>query len=169
LKPNFSEQNLSDFQEKFQSIEGKADRLVFQYVSYPFKNKLAKEYANHGFGRRVGTLWRCIENVFKIIPPETTIIPAKSILYDTQINIQAFIANVYGGVDNLAWTLVHERGLTNTITRTQVGLRKGHTAVRSSLSPEFQTYLSSLDEWFDYVVEYARIGHPTVSAADRNS
>jgi hypothetical protein len=89
-----------------------------------------------------------------MVPPETTVIPARSTLYDTQINIQAFVTNVYGGVDNLAWTWVHERGLTDAIPRNQVGLRKGHTAVRSSLSPEFQTYLLKLDGWFDYVVEY---------------
>jgi hypothetical protein len=56
LKPYFSVQHLLDIQEKFQRIEAKADRLLLQYVGYPFKNGLAKEYANHGFGRRVGTL-----------------------------------------------------------------------------------------------------------------
>jgi hypothetical protein len=98
LKPYFSAQHLLDIQEKFQRIEAAADRLLLQYVSYPFKNGLAKEYANHGFGRRVGTLRRCIENVFKIVPPETAVIPARSTLHDTQINIQAFVANVYGAI-----------------------------------------------------------------------
>jgi hypothetical protein len=90
----------------------------------------------------------------KVVPPSTAKVPEKSKLDDAQINVQAFIANVYGGVDNLAWIWVHERGLTKKIPRTQIGLRKKHHEVRASLSLEFQKYLEGLDGWFNYITEY---------------
>jgi len=154
LKRFFTTKQLADVRVKFKRIEGRTDRIVVKYVSYPFKNEQAREYALHGFGRRVGTLRRCIENAFKTVPPSTVKVPAKSKLYDAQINVQGFIANAYGSVDNLAWIWVHEQGLTKKIRRTQIGLRKRHNEVRASLSAEFQKYLEGLDGWFDYITEY---------------
>jgi hypothetical protein len=87
-----------------------------------------------------------MENVWKTLPPATLKVPAKSKLYDVQMNIQAFVTNLYGSVDNRAWLWVHERSLSEKIPRSHVGLRKRHTALRSSLSDEFQAYL----------VDYAR-------------
>jgi hypothetical protein len=99
LKRFFTTKQLADIRVKFKSIEGRTDRIVVKYVSYPFKNEQAREYALHGLGRRVGTLRRCIENAFKTVPPSTVKVPVKSKLYDAQINVQAFIANAYGSVE----------------------------------------------------------------------
>jgi hypothetical protein len=85
---------------------------------------------------------------------ETDVVPERNILCDAQINIQAFFANVYGCVDNLAWVLVYEKGLEKQFNRTEVGLRAKHGKVRSTLSSEFQAYLTTLDPWFEYLVEY---------------
>lgn len=104
--------------------------------------------------RRLGTLKRCIDNVFYLIPPETEEVPDRNVLHDAQINIQAFFANVYGCIDNLAWVWVHERGLEKKIGRMRVGLRAKHTELRATLSNEFQAYLRSLDRWLEYVIEY---------------
>ena len=93
------------------SIKHRADHLVLSYSGHRFKNQEAREFAQHGFLRRIGTLRRCIENIFKIIRPNARKIPDRATLYDAQINVQSFIANVYGSVDNLAWVWVHERGL----------------------------------------------------------
>ena len=154
MKRYFTKTQLADIREKLQGIGARTDRLVLQCTRFPFKNELAREYAHHGFGRRLGTLRRCMENVFKIVPPHTTKIPERSRLYDAQINIQAFVANVYGAVDNLAWMWVHERDLADLIPRRRVGLRQHHTELRSTLSSDFQTYLAGLDAWFEWVVEY---------------
>jgi hypothetical protein len=89
-----------------------------------------------------------------MIPPNTVDKVPPSTLSDAQINIQAFIANAYGCVDNLAWVWVHETGLADKIDRRKVGLRSHNSEVRESLSPEMQAYLAGLDRWFSYVVEY---------------
>lgn len=152
--PYFKPEHLIDIKEKLSTIETKYNRLLMTFAHYRFETENAREYAHHGFARRVGTLRRCIENVFTFIPPETEKIPERQVLYDAQINIQAFFANVYGSIDNLAWIWVYERLLDGTIQRNRVGLRAQHTEVRSSLSGEFQRYLRERDDWMEHVIEY---------------
>jgi hypothetical protein len=149
-----TKKQLVDIRTEFNTIEARTDRMVLTYTGHRFKNELAREYAQHGFTRRVGTLHRCLVNLFKIIPPGAVKIPTRTKLYDSQIQIQSFIANVFGCVDNLAWVWVYERELNSKIKRTQVGLRKSNTQLRSSLSAEFRKYLESLDNWFGYLTEY---------------
>ena len=153
MKPYFTEETVAEIKKELRGIESKADRLVLGYTLFSFSKAQAQEYAHHGFMRRVRTLQRCIQNVFGVIPPERVVRPEKTELDDAQINLQAFYANIYGAVDNLAWIWVFERGPKN-IDRRKVGLRKRHAEIRSSLSAAFQKYLEGLDEWFEYVVEF---------------
>jgi hypothetical protein len=89
---------------------------------------------------------------FRIIPPGAVKIPSKARLYDAQINIQGAIGNAYGCIDNLAWIWVHECAIA--VNRRHVGLRKHNKEVRNTFSPEFHSYLESLDSWFEYLVDY---------------
>jgi hypothetical protein len=150
LKPD----QIEKVQKELERVQPKYDRLLLTFIHRTYKNELSAEYARHGYMRRVGTLKRCIDNVFDLIPPETEDVPDRNVLHDAQINIQAFLANVYGCIDNLAWVWVHERGLEKKIGRTRVGLRAKHTELRATLSHEFQAYLRSIDQWLDYVIEY---------------
>jgi hypothetical protein len=153
--PYFKPEHLVDLQEKLGTVEAKYSRLLLAISHHHrFKEESAWEYANHGFMRRVGTLRRCIENVFGLIPPETAEIPNRQVLYDAAINVQAFFANVYGSLDNLAWVWVYKRGLEGTIQRNRVGLRLQNIELRSTLSEAFQNYLKSRDEWMVHVIEY---------------
>lgn len=74
------------------------------------------------------------------------------------MNIQAFVFNTFGGIDNLAWIWVLEKGLTkddgSPIPDIWVGLRKKNKLVRDSFSPEFQECLSKLDNWFDNLNDF---------------
>jgi hypothetical protein len=154
LKRYFPKKTLAQMREKFDTIGPKSDRLLLRYVAHQFTDPKAKEYAHHGFARRIQTLARCIRNVFKIVPPGAVQLPSRTRLLDAQINIQAALGNIYGCVDNLAWVCVHERGLAHSIDRQQVGLRKHNKKVRETLSAEFCDYLDSLEGWFGYLVDY---------------
>jgi hypothetical protein len=92
--------------------------------------------------------------MFELIPPDTVDRLPPSIRSDAEINIQAFIVNVYGSADNLAWVWAHETGLADKIDRKKIGLRSHNLEVRRSLSSEMQAYFAGLDQWFTYVVEY---------------
>ena len=103
---------------------------------------------------------RCINNVFKTIPAGTVKVPKRERLHDASINLQAFYTNSFGCIDNLAWVWVHERGLAGAIKRVDVGLRKNNTKVRATFSPELQAFLSSRDDWFEYLAEFRHaLGH----------
>jgi hypothetical protein len=154
LKRYFADDDLAKLRDEFKTIGPKADRLILRFVSHQFTNARAREYAHHGFARRIKTLARCIQNTFETVPPDTVKVPAKTVLHDAEINIQAAIGNTYGCVDNLAWVWVHECGLAETIDRKHVGLRKHNKRVRSTLSTEMCAYLDSLEAWFDYLVDY---------------
>jgi hypothetical protein len=152
LKKPFTKEYRAELLAKLQTIGPKSDNLLLRFVAYPFVQEKAQEYARHGFARRLQTLRRCIENVFKIISPGVVKLPSKHRLYDAQINIQAAIANTYGCVDNLAWVWVHERRLSSEPRL--VGLRKHNTQVRASLSADLQIYLDLLEGWFAYLADY---------------
>lgn len=145
---------IEQIEQKFGEVLPKYNRLLLTFTQREFKAPQAGEFSRHGYMRRLGTLKRCIENVFTLIPPKTEQIPERHVLQDAQINIQAFLANVYGAIDNLAWVWVYERGLSATIPRLRVGMRAKHTEVRNTFSQTFQDYLTKLDPWMDYVIEY---------------
>jgi hypothetical protein len=151
----FSVEQLLEIDAKLGTIGATADRLMLGYVAFPFTSNKAREYAREGFARRVQTLRRCLEATFDAVPPDTVTVPEKSRRHIAETNVQTFIANVYGSVDNLAWVWVHERGLAPDMDNRQVGLRKNHTQVRHTLSAEFRSYLERLDGgWFAYITEY---------------
>jgi hypothetical protein len=152
--PYYKPEDLAKLQENLGTIAYKYDRLLLAFsYHHRFKKENTWEYANHGFMRRVGTLRRCIENVFNLIPPATEERPDRNVLHDAQINVQSFFANVYGSLDNLAWIWVYEREL-ESIGRKRVGLRVQNTELRATFSEAFQEYLKSRDGWMDHVIEY---------------
>ena len=88
----------------------------------------AKEFLNHGVCRRMKTLDRCMENVFRIFPPARTQLLGGEEGTDLEINLQAFVINTCGVLDNMAWVFLIERGLDSKFKRRQdVDLFKGST------------------------------------------
>jgi hypothetical protein len=60
----------------------------------------------HGVGRRLKLLGRCVRNVFHLFPPSRTIPLASDDLDEVQISLHAFVMNLYGLFENLAWAFV---------------------------------------------------------------
>jgi hypothetical protein len=153
-KRYFKRKEITRFRAKLSEIERKTNDLLMSYTHFPWKTAGGREYATHGFSRRLGTLRRALLNVYKLIPPGTVRVPTRDRLHDAQINIQACIANVYGCIDNLAWVWVYEKGLDRTIPRRRVGLRRPNAEVRGSLRPAFRKYLEERDDWMEYLVDF---------------
>jgi hypothetical protein len=156
----YSKETLRKIRVERERIQGKANSLMMQFVGLRCANEQAGEYARHGFARRIQVLARCINNVFKSVPAGTVKVPKRERLLDASISLQAFYTNAYGCIDNLAWVWVHESELTAQVKRTDVGLRKNNTKVRSTFSPELQAFLSTRDDWFEYFAEFRHaLGH----------
>lgn len=149
----FPADELEKIKDEYQSIFGKHQKLLDGYLTYQYTDARAKEFATHGFSRRLGTLVRCIEKVYEILPPDRIELPTTNELRDAAINIQASVFNVFGCTDNLAWIWVTERkigkGDGSVLPDQWVGLRPKNEHVRQSFSQEFQIYLTSLNGWFD--------------------
>jgi hypothetical protein len=151
----FSQQALNEMSEAREAIGGKYESLLMKYVMLPLKDITAKEYATQGFPRRLGVMAHCIQNVFTTLPPEKEEVPSKTQLFDATVNIQAFLVNAFGCIDNLARIWIHEKPVTTErgkpLPKGEIGLAVHHTLVRTSLSEAFQDYLKTLDEWLTFM------------------
>jgi hypothetical protein len=139
-------------------VEVACGELVVKYLSRRYLKPEAKEYAAHGFSRRIYTLQRCLDRVFSIIPPGSRKIPKGHRVEDVMINIQAFVFNTFGCLDNLAWIWVIERdvlgrgGALLANNRAGVGLRAKY--VQASFFPDFEDYLNGFAPWFQHLEDF---------------
>jgi hypothetical protein len=128
------------------------------YFLRAFKSARAREYAMHGFCRRLGTLIRAIDQVYELLPPQREDIPAHDEVVDATIAIQSFVLNTFGCLDNLAWIWVCEKEVKGEdgleLDPKWVGLGKRNRQVRKSFSSEYCAYLNSRQSWFDHIKEF---------------
>jgi hypothetical protein len=94
---------MAELQYGYYAVNPAYERLPEEYLSLRLTNEAAYEHARHGFFRRLGTLKRCIENVYSTYLPERFDKPSRNKCLDLAINLQSFIFNVFGCIDNLAW------------------------------------------------------------------
>jgi hypothetical protein len=151
----YSENALKMLADDYAAVNGKLGYLLEKYITLTLSNPRALEFARQGVPRRLKVLARCITNVFTQIPPERGELPSREELSDATINIQSFVFNVFGAVDNLAWVWMHHAGQKRfdgtPISDGHVGLGPKNISVRATLSREFQDYLATLDKWFEHL------------------
>jgi len=150
----YSSQQLKQLRNGLREIPEKHHNLREAYVFRLYQTDRGREFAFHGFARRLKTLTRCLENVLKILPPEFVGLPSRQQLDDLEIHLQAFVFNAFATLDNLAWIWVSERQSGREIPRAHVGLTSRNTTVRKSFSAEFRNLLASFDPWFDFLEDY---------------
>jgi hypothetical protein len=156
----YSDENIKILMDDHACLRWRSFQLQQRYMEYNFRNEQAKEFARHGFSRRLGTLVRCIDNTFCAIPPELDGVPTSHQTEDVTIQVQAFSFNVFGCLDNLAWVWVLERNITKPdgmpLPPEWIGLRTVNKAVRDSLGQELRSCLESEDfsAWFKYLEDY---------------
>ncbi|MBN2456065.1 MAG: hypothetical protein JXB29_05950 [Sedimentisphaerales bacterium] len=122
---------------------------------YRLKTEKAKEYLSHGVMRRLGIMMRSVENVFTIFPIERINLLSMNELSDVDINLHAFLVNIFGLLDNLAWVLIHEKQLAAKVDKMKVGLYQKKT--QEHLTKEFRCYLNSdrNKKWYaEYLKNY---------------
>ncbi len=61
---------MAELQYGYYAVNPAYERLLEEYLSLRLTNEAAYEHARHGFVRRLGTLKRCIENVYSTYLPE---------------------------------------------------------------------------------------------------
>lgn len=148
----FRPDQIIQLREGFAEIRPKADALMLKLVSRQYKTLEGREFAENGVARRIQTIARCIENVYKLLPPKQVAIPDRDVLYDAVINIQAAVFNTFGVIDNLAFVWVFERAVVGKngkpLPYGRIGLTRNKDKVWASFSDELQKYLASMDPWY---------------------
>jgi len=153
----YSAENLKKLADEYVGLRGRCMHIQGRCLGHHFRNARAKEFACHGLSRRLSVLVRCIRNTFDIIPPELDGLPTTEALNDAESQVQAFIFNVFGCLDNLAWIWVEERNVKNPkngkdLPPLSVGLR--NEAVRAFLDVDVRNYLDGMVSWSEYLESY---------------
>ena len=153
---------LDQIQREYERLQGKCHSLLWNYqrAGTRFAVERAREYAHHGFCRRLRTLECCIVRIFETIPPDCTRQPDESQLLDVTIFLQAFYLNVFGCIDNLAHIWVQEKKVTRPegreLPNSAVGFGQKYSEVWCSLSDDFRNYISgpTFQEWYRVIGDY---------------
>lgn len=101
---NFSKEQIKQLRDEYKAVSNKYSRIVLKCndLATRLAKPKSKEYLSHGFMRRFGIMKRCIDNVYRIYPPDKVDLLTKTEREDAEINLQAFIFNVYGALENLS-------------------------------------------------------------------
>jgi len=151
--PYFTPEQVAELVQAHQSVSVMSIDLQSDLVSRQYRTAEAREHGIHGLSRRIATLARCVDAVFDLLPPSESGVPETRAIDDATIYIQAFIFNVFGCCDNIAWLWVLEQHVLDKkgspIAQQRVGIWPDYHQFRASCSPEFRTYLESHRTWFD--------------------
>ncbi|RXR28462.1 hypothetical protein [Sphingobium fluviale] len=162
--PVFTPDQIVELIETAGTVEGRAQSLIQSYMSRKYNSATAEEYSINGFCRRLGTLRHCIKTIYEVLPPDFAGLPDRTLIDTITIHVQAFVFNVFGALDNLAFVWVHERNVVGSNNRPlpngRIGLTADKDHVRQSFPPEFQQLLRDSDEWFGYLEAFRHsLGH----------
>src|SRR5271154_4124473 len=154
----YSQQQVEQLTNELATIAQKYQGLLFSIHDRQYQTARSREFAMHGFMRRLGTLRRCIERVFHILPPGSDDIPSVAAREDATVAIQAFVFNVFGCLDNLASIWVEEKAVRKAdgtrLSQGSIGFGVKYTRVRQSFSDQFRAYLASREDWFSYLDDF---------------
>ena len=116
----------------------------------------AREHLVQGAGRRLKTIRRCLHNVFKLFPPGSQVPIQADLIEDTQISLHAFVINIYGLFENLAWSFVLHHDLETKIgDRRNIGIFLNRT--QKYMPVELRQYVTSttITTWHaEYLKKY---------------
>lgn len=149
----FNEDQIQNINEGRKTIHIKNNELREKFLSRKYRTGRGREFAVHGFCRRLSSMVRAIDLVFENLPPELSDIPHRKAVTDATIAIHSFVLNAFGCLDNLAWIWVCEKPVLapngSELHLLKVGLGQKCADVRASFSPEFVAYLDSRQDWVD--------------------
>ena len=136
-----------------QALTSEYRALVMEVVQ-KLQIEKAREYLNHGVGRRLKIIGRCLDRVFEIFPADRQEVLTPDEVTDVEIHLHAFVINANGLLDNLAWVYILEKGLLETVGGHRgVGLFKRET--QELLPTDVRAYLAS-DRMRSWNNEYAK-------------
>lgn len=129
--------------------------LDLYHLAGQLKNQRAKTFLLEGVMRRLNVVEHCSESIFKLFPPQQKAVLPKLAANDVTVNLHAFVINVYGILDNVAWVCALEGQFPEPDKhQTKVGLYRKE--MKPYLPEELSNHMemASSKNWFD---NYAKI------------
>ena len=153
----YSEDQMREMSAAFDDCVGKLQDLMIAYAARKYLTDRGREFGVHGFGRRIKSIEYGLRDVFEIVPPEEGR-PNFRALNRANAIVQSVTINVFGAIENLAHTWVHERDIRDTkgrlLTGRNVGLGENHSDIYSTIPDEIKDCLSGMKEWQAYLRDY---------------
>jgi hypothetical protein len=154
----FSAEAIATLKADLATVRQRCNAVREAYIMRPFEAERAREYALHGFCRRIDILADCVAYVFSLLPPEQEDIPDDDNVTAATIFIQSFVINTFGCLDNLAWAWVYEKNYRepdgSEINPKSVGLGPTYWHLQKQFSPEFRSYLKGNNKWFKHLTTF---------------
>jgi hypothetical protein len=136
--------------------------LVFgQYQTLSSRLPLkAQEHCQHGVCRRLLIIYECLVYFFSEIPPNTTKERTREENSRANIHLHAFLINVSGIIDNMAWLWAYYLGLEDRVDlekkKTMIGLFNKDFS--EHLPDRLATLVDQYLEWYTFMINHR---HPT--------
>jgi hypothetical protein len=71
----YSDENIKRLEDERGTLRQRCLQVQVSLIQHQFRNEQAGDFAKYGFGRRLFTVVRCIENTFSSISPEYDEVP----------------------------------------------------------------------------------------------
>lgn len=150
-KSFFPSEVVKELNMEYSEVKNDYEKFITKLVEIKLENEEAREYLDQGLKRRISAVKRCIDNIWSIYPPDREAKLTHNELYDATINLQAFIFNIFGCIDNLAWIFVKHTG-HNYKNNYDVTIPK--LIEKKLLSDDFNRCFEALGDWLDYLKNY---------------
>lgn len=105
----FDQDQIADLNAGLREMRDAFAAFRLRLVQTPLRAAGAREHADHGFGRRLAMTAHCIEQVYVLLPPDQPGLPTRLDTLSATAHIQAFVMNIFGCCENVAWIWVNER------------------------------------------------------------
>jgi len=120
----------------------------------------AREHALYGVCRRIGIIRECLFAFFELLPPDVNSEPEMEVKMKVDVHLHAFLINVCGIVDNMAWLWAYHAGIDQTIDlekkKRSIGLFD--RSFYRYLPVPLQAKVTEFMPWYNFVVKHR---HPT--------
>ncbi|AEX22407.1 hypothetical protein [Vibrio sp. EJY3] len=117
----------------------------------------AGEHLKFGVSRRLSILAESLNALFELTPPDLSELAEREKRNLADAHLHAFLINVSGIIDNMAWSIVYHYKLDAVAKRKhEVGLF--HTKFKTHLPQLTKGKVAEFKEWYDFLVSQR---HPT--------
>lgn len=124
-------------------------RLVTIIVNRYSDKPQLYHFAYYGLLRRIKTLERCVENIFNTRDFFDDTIPSDSDLSDILINLQCFVINLYGALENLAWIYAIYINFDGNVHNKSFFDK--NKKLLNTLPENIRTLFTKHSEWFSHI------------------